>query len=63
MTLLERLSNYLAILVDTHITLAMLGLVVFVAVIFGVLIYFGHLVVGLCVLIGRGIKRLKRRQE
>lgn len=59
--MLDRLSDYLTILVDTHIVVAMLGLLVFVAVILGVLIYFGYLVIGLCVLIGRGIKRLKRR--
>ena len=59
--MLDRLSDYLTILVDTHIVVAMLGLLVFVAVILGVLLYFGYLVVGLCVLIGRGIKRLKRR--
>ena len=61
--MLDRLSDYLTILVDTHIVVAMLGLLVFVAVILGVLIYFGYLVIGLCVLIGRGIKRLKQRQE
>ena len=63
MTVIDRLSDYLMMLIGAHIVLGVLGTAVFAMLFFGVVVYFGHLVVSISVLIGKSIKRLRQRQE